>query len=553
MGWISSSTRFSLGLYGRFPLACETIASMIACLLYIGPIVFPLIRVPYPGGDTFQMVWNLFSVAESLLHGLNPLRSEMIFWPEGGNLTTHSLASGFAPLVLAVRAVVGDGALYPMVAFNLAVLTSFLATMLFTLAALRRLGFSLSVAVVPALCATFASFYGLHIAHLNLLSAFVVPLGFLLIHGVLTQPGPGRAVLAAACLGWALYLTEMAVFLYVLLAVCMAVFPPVRHRLVTALRQLGPGWTLVAAAVFAAITAPFILTWTSSDALRPQAGDSSLFSANLLGFVVPGHFRAPLYGDGFAGWNARMSGIGGFEAFLGYPFLILVGIGVTAAWRNPAVRYAVLLAVVFLVLSLGPTLKVNTTDTGIPLPYGVLMQLPPFSMGRTPVRLIIFALFMLTVPAAAGMRALLAGTAPLRLAVAGALALWAMVEVRYPPVPRGPLPGLDGAERLEGPVLVLPLRINNGRAMAMQIIHRQPMSAGYLARLTQRQIDLFHEQEQIFAAGPRAMCGYARAAGFRSILVTAPLEDGYDEGLAVCPVPVYHSQFPASDHGQRHE
>lgn len=527
-------------LYRRMPMVCEALVAAVLCAVFVGAQVFPLSRLPYPGGDTFQMVWNLFSVTESLLAGRNPLWTDLVFWPVGGNLATHTLASGFAPLALAVRAVLGGGPDYAVAAFNLAVFLSFLATLTFTLAALRRLGFSLAAAVVPALCAAFASFYGLHVPHLNLVSAFVVPLGFILVHDTLCRPAPGRAVLAAACLGWMLYVTEMAAFLSVFLGAGVLALAPARRRLAGVVRELGAGWTLAAAGAFAAVAAPFVLMWLSSDALRPDAGDSSPFSANLLAFVVPGHFRAPTYGEGFAPWNAWMAGVGGFEAFLGYPFLILAAIGAAVAWRDRAVRWAVVLALVFAVLCLGPTLKVGAADTGLPLPYALLQRVPPFSMGRTPVRLVVFVLFVLTVPAAAGVRFLLADRRAGRLALGGALALWALAEARYPTPPRGPLPRMAAGVLPDGPVLVLPLRINDGRGLALQLSHRQPISSAYLARLSQRHIDLTYERERAILAGPESVCAYARSTGFRSILITGPMPDGYEAGLSGCAVPVFH-------------
>jgi hypothetical protein len=57
----------------------------------------------------------------------------------------------------------------------------------------------------------------------------------------------------------------------------------------------------------------------------------------------------------------------------------------------------------FFVLSLGPTLKIFGTETGIPMPYSVLMKVPPFDSGRTPVRFVVVGMFFLMIVAAVGL------------------------------------------------------------------------------------------------------------------------------------------------------
>ena len=46
-------------------------------------------------------------------------------------------------------------------------------------------------------------------------------------------------------------------------------------------------------------------------------------------------------------------------------------------WRRPVVRSAALVSLAMLVLSLGPELWIGRRDTGIPLPWALLKQLPP--------------------------------------------------------------------------------------------------------------------------------------------------------------------------------
>ena len=107
--------------------------------------------------------------------------------------------------------------------------------------------------------------------------------------------------------------------------------------------------------------------------------------------MVPRPDATPLYGGAFAGWNAAIStGIAGHEVFLGFPLLLLAAAGVARRPRGWT-AIAACLAVFFAVLSLGPTLKVGSVDTWWPMPYALLMKVPPFDMGRTPVRCVLLA------------------------------------------------------------------------------------------------------------------------------------------------------------------
>src|SRR5207245_7022260 len=87
--------------------------------------------------------------------------------------------------------------------------------------------------------------------------------------------------------------------------------------------------------------------------------------------------------------------------FIGFPLLLLSVLGAITS-RRVFVRIVSLSAIVFLVLSLSPTLKIASHDTGVLLPDVLLMKVPPFNASRAPVRFIVMGLFLLTIAAAAG-------------------------------------------------------------------------------------------------------------------------------------------------------
>jgi hypothetical protein len=155
-------------------------------------------------------------------------------------------------------------------------------------------------------------------------------------------------------------------------------------------------------------------------------------------------------------------GMRGYEVFIGYPLLIFAVVGVVVV-KDRLLRIAALLATCFFVLSLGPTLKVFGSDTGMPLPYAWLMKVPPFDFSRTPGRFVVLGLFFLAPTAAAGM-SWMRDAISRRFGPASGLAAmlavfsWTVGEA-YAPLPHQPVfvPPAQLTGMPSGPVLNLPL------------------------------------------------------------------------------------------------
>jgi hypothetical protein len=196
---------------------------------------------------------------------------------------------------------------------------------------------------------------------------------------------------------------------------------------------------------------------------------------------------------------------------------------------------------VFYVLSLGPTLKIFSTDTNLPLPYRVLMNLPPFDISRTPVRFVTVAAFFLMFPAADGLVRLQKWLAPTprkgNLLLLGVL-LATLVEV-YTPRARQPafVPPQNLPQRITGPVFNIPLRAVDGYAALLQVFHRQPIATGYIARDTWARRQRFAELQEIYDRGGPEFCSRVAALGFQTIVVTRG-EELAPFDLATCKIPV---------------
>ena len=171
---------------------------------------------------------------------------------------------------------------------------------------------------------------------------------------------------------------------------------------------------ITAALIYLLIVAPFTINLFRDKIVNPPPDEPSHYSANLAGFFIPGQERdqaelygapltTPLYGQVFAAVDSQITvGIGGFEIFVGFPLLLFSGRGAAAIQAKTGVVVRAT-GFVFFVLSLGPTLKILGTETGIPMPYSLLMNIPPFDTGRTPVRFVVMGLFFLMIVAAVGL------------------------------------------------------------------------------------------------------------------------------------------------------
>jgi len=127
-------------------------------------------------------------------------------------------------------------------------------------------------------------------------------------------------------------------------------------------------------------------------------------SYDLLSFFVP-NARSTLYASvplKIAGLNAgaHPDDVGALspdrQAFVGYVVLALAAYAVVRQWRKA--RFWFFAAILFVLFSLGPSLHFLGRDTGIPLPYLVLHEIPIINHIRIPMRygiVVMFALAML--------------------------------------------------------------------------------------------------------------------------------------------------------------
>ena len=109
------------------------------------------------------------------------------------------------------------------------------------------------------------------------------------------------------------------------------------------------------------------------------------FSADLLSWFTPS-LQHPLWGGYTMKVYQHFPGVlAEWTTYIGYTVLALVAAAWTLRRKHPVGRWFVV-AGIFAVLALGPTLQISGHDLGVPLPYRLLKLVPVLNSLREPSR-----------------------------------------------------------------------------------------------------------------------------------------------------------------------
>lgn len=500
--------------------------------------IFPLDHLPVWYGDhrdSAQMSWNLWHVAESILDLENPFLTKNVFFPVGANLTTHTLVSGFLPFTLLVKLFSGGHLLYPVYAYKLSVLLSYLLIMMFTYLMLKEAGFGFLPSLLPATAYAFGSFYSEHAVHLNLLAGFIIPLNIFLFIRAYKRPVFLNCMLCGFSLGVSVYFSEFALFVFTglfLYLVLMLIFGESRNAFFE--KIAGAGWISICCSIgiFVLIVAPFLYYWHLSEALIPEQKWLRELSANLFGFFIPNTWSTPLYGDLFGPVTSSMAGkgIGGFEAFLGYPLILFSFIGFFRI-KSAYEKCAVISGVFFLALALGPILQVFSHDTGIWMPYWLLKDLPLFDQNRSPVRLVAMAMPLLCFAMAPGLEFVYRKIKENVHVYVGyffffVVMVWIVAEsYRLPETEykQVRIPANIESQLVEGPCLQIPIISSPNNQMLLQTMHGHKVMTVFLARNSSAQQHLVSRFQSAFNSDPNQFVNLFRQYGYKNLVVAEKL------------------------------
>ncbi len=395
-------------------------------LLLTYPLPFHLTtHAPGDGSDDPAILWNLWWVRYSLTElQQSPFQSAWMFYPLGINLVFYTLTTLNGILSIPIQ-----------LAYGIVPANSFIVYFELTIAALgmwlfmrrvlayhptaapfsRRTRDGLAVAAAIIFAYSTSKWLYLSLGQFNIASSHWIPWAVLYLGRMWNAPTLKRALREAAwcafftlCIGWteftyASFFIQFAALLFGWLA--LAAY---RTGDWTRLRHFTIACMLLAG-LFLAGMAPIIGLMledmrVNGDFLVEGLGFSNVFSNDLLGFMVPGE-QHPLFGEGvrhrfdFAYLNF---------AFVGWVTLGLSIIGVIHPKTRPHAIYWFLFALIFAVISLGPTLRLNGQEWDVPMPFDLLLQIPFVKANRYPSRYSVMIMLCLAVAATWGLAVVLA-------------------------------------------------------------------------------------------------------------------------------------------------
>jgi hypothetical protein len=380
------------------------------------PRILPLTTIDLSGydpADACIILWNFWWTRQALASGHGLFWTDLLGYPHGTSLALHSYPLPYSLLSLPVQWLV-PGVPGLIIAFNLAVLLSFVLTAAAASVLAARVSRSCAGGLVAGVMVALAPFRSLNVARLHLMATEFPAMYVLCWVAFVERPSRPRAIALGTSLALCVYSSpEYAIAA----AVFSAVWLMYEWRSWSTPTAGGLRTGLAVACISCAIlVSPLLLAQASAivrHKIHPvQSLDQLIaWSPALASFFVPSRMH-PVYGSLLSAAGEYGSpGVTGMRSETTIPLMawVLVIVALTRVKRDRSLFW-VIAGAVFLVLTLGPFLRLTGSwMTRVPLPYAALYAvLPLVRASRDPTRMLPMATLMLAVVAAFGVRACLA-------------------------------------------------------------------------------------------------------------------------------------------------
>ncbi|GAB4259860.1 hypothetical protein [Thermincola ferriacetica] len=499
-------------------------------LVYLGLaliMTYPLVLVlttgiTDDGGDARIFLWNYWWFKKALLElKTNPFVTEYIFYPQGINLTLHTVNLFNVIMVLLLEKVVHN----TFLAHNLVVL---LSMALAAYGAYRLVFYETGAgwgAVLGGIIYGFSPYFFSHLGgHFNLTSTQFIP--FYVLYFLRTVREGHIKYRNAVIAGLFLTLTGLADYYYLIYLLLFSVFFLIYlHFKDRSFLWQVETWKkfFVLVATFSAGFSPVIyntimLMVKGENVPLEGWGGANNNVIDLLAFFVPQPFH-PLFRETVKPLYALFSGhVVEGTGFLGY---IPLGLALVAMVKmrkeEPRVRFWSMFLLIFMVLSMGLSLhvmgrfyitEIQGIKIGLPLPYVIIHYIPLLQNARVPSRFTVMTMLCLGVLAGYGFKKLSAFCKPAKAkAVAVLLALGIAFEF-FPapfPVTEPKVPEFYewlGKQKKNFTVLELPMGWRDGFKMEgitlvdaqyYQTVHNKYLINGYVARYPAHKTDFYQK------------------------------------------------------------
>jgi len=444
------------------------------------------------GGDAWVHLWTFGWLKKCITQGLNPYYTDLLFYPDGVSLTPQNIGWVSFALWLPLQAMFGNYVAYGLMYIGLFALNGFAMYLV-----AREWTGSPAAAFVGGLVYGFWPNVLSRSGHPNWIAILWLPLAVLALRRTVEKRRKRDAV-------WlALFVALTGISCWQLLILATVTLGP--YLLYKGLTDAAcRAWRTVALLALAsllsvALMAPLAMPVVVEQLTRAHPDDvliddSVRENTDLLAYLLPNSNLSlwgrvvPLLGESLRFTRDRVD-------FIGYTTLLLALYGAIRHWRKA--RFWVLVAVLYVVLALGPQLRVGSQlYPQVPMPYRLVGDLFFVRILRAPHRFNVYLSLAMGMLVAWGVKALLChwfwGRSPgLILGIAGALILAEACLVPYRVErPVTPLWYHELAEESgRFAVLDLPMhtRIYDKWYMLYQMTHGKPLIQGHVSRNTREE------------------------------------------------------------------
>lgn len=365
-------------------------------------LTYPLVtqfstHVAGDGSDDPALTWNLWWVPHALINlGQSPIYTQHMFYPIGLNLAFYTLTYLNAFLAIPIQY-----AFNLVVAANVNLLFSFglsgFGTYLLVRYLLRRSGQGQAPGLLVAFSAgalyAFSSNKLLYasLGQFNIASSHWIPFYVLFLVKITGDERRTikKSIQLGCLLGLFLLFQALSEFIYASFLIIFTAIYLVywviskRYQMRSTMRHSLLAF-IPAALVFVVPMLPILSamicdTLTEGDFIQQGLGFADVFSNDVLGFFIPSHLQ-PFFGDYESQFHFAYINF----AYLGYAALVLALIAIITM---PRARIWAIFGAIFLLFTLGPTLRVNGATTNAPfLPFNLLLEIPFVKGNRYPSR-----------------------------------------------------------------------------------------------------------------------------------------------------------------------
>ncbi len=386
---------------------------LLLTLVYTYPQILHItagcVEPPIGGSnDQYAAMWDAWWVGQALFHfKTSPFYTHLLNYPAGASLALQELGL-LNGILIAPFQFMFDAAHGLILGYNCAIIFSFVVSGLGMYALAFDISRSRPAAFIAGIGFAFLPYRAMYVTTVNMLSMGWIPLYVLFFSRTIRDPKPANFVWSAVFFALTLHSSNVYAFFLIIFSAVFVLASLIAAPKTVLSKRVIQGLALIAVLCFLVLLPNLVMILIADIDWEQPLELADLFSANPVGYFFPSDQQA-VYNylmRLLPPFSYYISGVPGHATFVSFTLLALFAYGIVKSPKREIMPWLITFAV-FLVLSLGSTLHVGKWETGVRLPYYLLIKYLPFTSAmRTPFRFVVIERMALLVVAACGMKIL---------------------------------------------------------------------------------------------------------------------------------------------------